>query len=179
MMAVVSQDTYLFPVSIAENISYGRPGASMDEIEKTAVSANAHDFIMELPDGYDTLVGERGVKLSGGQRQRLSIARAMLKDAPLLILDEPASNLDNQSEALVQEALEKAMKGKTVIVIAHRLSTIKNADEIFVIEEGKVDEHGSHRQLMEKGGLYRKLYVSQSAEEGSLKQTTQKKECIA
>lgn len=165
-ISLVTQDAYLFPVSAAENISYGRPEAGMDEIIAAAKAANAHDFIMELPSGYDTMVGERGTRLSGGQKQRISIARAILKGAPILLFDEPTSALDNQSEALVQDALEKLRRDKTILIIAHRLSTIKNADEIIVINEGSLEEKGTHNQLMEKGGFYKQLYLKQFASNG-------------
>lgn len=157
-MAMVSQDTYLFPTTIKENIALGKVGASMDEIIEAAKLANAHSFILNLPNGYDTLVGERGAKLSGGQKQRISIARAILNDAKLLLLDEATSALDTESELLVQQALEKAMVGRTTIVIAHRLSTIKNADRILVLEEGSVVEEGNHEELLKENGLYSKLY---------------------
>jgi ABC-type multidrug transport system fused ATPase/permease subunit len=160
-LALVAQDTYLFPASIAENISYGRPGATMGEIIEAAKMANAHRFILELPDGYSTLVGERGNRLSGGERQRIGIARAILKDAPILLLDEPTSALDTQSESLIQEALERFMQGRTVLVIAHRLSTIKHADEIFVLDGGRVAERGTHEDLIGQGGVYRQLYLKQ------------------
>ncbi|QNO13859.1 ABC transporter ATP-binding protein [Alkalicella caledoniensis] len=156
-IAVVSQDTYLFPTTIKENITLGR-NFSMEAIIAASQKANAHNFIMELADGYDTMVGERGAKLSGGQRQRISIARAILKDAKLLLLDEATSALDTESEQMVQQALEKAMEGRTTMVIAHRLSTIKNADRILVIEGGAVVEEGTHEQLLDKEGLYSKLY---------------------
>lgn len=157
-IAVVSQDTYLFPTSIKENISLGKKEATTEEIIGAAKQANAHDFIMSLPNGYDTLVEERGAKLSGGQKQRISIARAMLRDAKLLLLDEATSALDTESELLVQQALEKAMLGRTTMVIAHRLSTIKNASRILVLEEGTVVEEGNHEQLLAQNGLYTKLY---------------------
>jgi ABC-type multidrug transport system, ATPase and permease components len=162
-IAVVSQDTYLFPVTIAENIAYGRPGACLKDVVASAKKANAHDFIMELPEGYATLVGERGVKLSGGQKQRIAIARAILKNAPILLLDEPTSALDMQSEALVSEALERFMANRTVLIVAHRLSTIKNADEILVLGDGRIMERGTHEQLIELGGLYNQLYMKQGA----------------
>jgi len=160
-MALVAQDTYLFPVSIAENIACGRPGASQAEIERAARMANIHDYIVSLPEGYRTLAGERGVRLSGGQRQRLALARAILKDAPILLLDEPTSALDTESEALVQEALERFMAGRTTIVIAHRLSTIRDADRVLVLEGGRIVEQGSHDELMSRAGRYKELYLRQ------------------
>jgi ABC-type multidrug transport system fused ATPase/permease subunit len=165
-MAFVAQDTYLFPVSIAENIACGRPGASQEEIERAARMANIHEYIASLPEGYSTLVGERGVRLSGGQRQRISLARAILKDAPILLLDEPTSALDTESEALVQEALERFMAGRTTIVIAHRLSTIRNADRVLVLEEGRIVERGTHDELMSRQGRYRELYLRQFDDTG-------------
>ncbi|MBG9940868.1 ABC transporter ATP-binding protein [Brevibacillus formosus] len=164
-LSMVSQETTLFPVSIAENISYGRIHATQDEIIAAAKAANAHDFIMELPQGYQTKVGERGSRLSGGQKQRLAIARAILKDAPILLLDEPTSALDTESEALVQEALENVMKNRTVLVIAHRLSTIKDADEVLVLEQGQIVERGTHYDLLAQGGVYTRLYQKQFATE--------------
>ena len=159
--ALVAQDTYLFPGTVTENIAYGRPQASTAEIIKAAKTANAHQFIVKLSDGYDTVVGERGNRLSGGQRQRIAIARAVLKDAPILLLDEPTSALDAHSEALVQEALDRFMMGRTVLVIAHRLSTIKQADLILVLDQGCIVEQGSHRALMAANGLYQQLYQKQ------------------
>ena len=159
-VAIVPQDVLLFGGSILENISYGKLSASKEEIIKAAKRANAHEFIISFPEGYDTLVGERGVKLSGGQRQRIAIARALLKDPAILILDEATSSLDSESERLVQEALEELMKNRTSIIIAHRLSTIREADSILVLENGTILESGSHQELMQKeGGLYR--YLSQ------------------
>lgn len=157
-MAVVPQDVLLFGGTIKENIAYGKPNASFEEIVEAAKKANAHTFIESFPDKYETLVGERGVKLSGGQRQRIAIARAVLKDPAILILDEATSSLDSESERLVQEALEKLMKGRTSIVIAHRLSTVKAADKIVVIDKGEVAEIGSHEELIKKeNGIYRHL----------------------
>lgn len=160
-MALVAQDTYLFPVSVEENIACGRLGASQGAIEQAATAANIHDFIQTLPQGYQTTVGERGARLSGGQRQRLSLARAILKDAPVLLLDEPTSALDSESEALVQEALDRFMADHTTIVIAHRLSTIKNADRVLVLDQGRIIEQGTHQELLAKGGLYQELYHKQ------------------
>lgn len=157
-MAVVPQDVLLFGGTIKENIAYGKPDATFEEIMEAAKKANAHTFIESFPDKYETLVGERGVKLSGGQRQRIAIARAVLKDPAILILDEATSSLDSESERLVQEALEKLMKGRTSIVIAHRLSTVKAADKIIVIDKGEVAEMGSHEELIKKeNGIYRHL----------------------
>lgn len=157
-MAVVPQDVILFGGTIRENIGYGKPNATIDEIMDAARKANAHDFISSFPEGYDTVVGERGIKLSGGQRQRIAIARAVLKDPRILILDEATSSLDSESERLVQEALDKLMVGRTSVVIAHRLSTIRNANRIVVLDRGRVVETGSHRDLVGiEGGLYRNL----------------------
>ena len=161
-IAYVPQETALFHRSIAENIAYARPTATKDEIERAAKLANAHEFIKDLPNGYETLVGERGIKLSGGQRQRIAIARAILKDAPILVLDEATSALDSESEALIQEALGKLMKGRTSIVIAHRLSTIASLDRIVVLKDGEIVEQGSHKQLLKNGGDYAKLWSRQS-----------------
>lgn len=156
-MAFVPQDVILFGGSIKENIAYGKPEATQDEIIEAAKKANAHEFISSFPDGYETIVGERGIKLSGGQRQRIAIARAILKDPVILILDEATSSLDSESEQLVQDALQNLMKGRTSFVIAHRLSTIRNADKIVVIDKGIVLEQGTHDELMSLRGLYRKL----------------------
>jgi ATP-binding cassette subfamily B protein len=157
-MAIVPQDVLLFGGSIADNIAYGRPGAGLPEIEEAARSANAHDFIAGFPEGYQTLVGDRGVKLSGGQRQRVAIARAILRDPAILILDEATSSLDSESESLVQQALDSLMRGRTSVIIAHRLATVRRADCIFVIKEGQVVESGTHDQLLlTEGGLYRTL----------------------
>lgn len=156
-MALVPQEVILFGGSIRENIAYGRPGASEEEIMAAAKKANAHEFVSRFPEKYDTIVGERGIKLSGGQRQRIAIARAILKDPAILILDEATSSLDSESEQLVQEALDNLMKGRTSFVIAHRLSTIRNADMILVVDKGVVAEAGTHTELMARNGLYRKL----------------------
>jgi ATP-binding cassette subfamily B protein len=162
-IAYVPQEPLLFHRSIAENIAYGAPGSSQEAIEAVAKMANAHDFIITLPLGYDTLVGERGVKLSGGQRQRVAIARAMLKNAPILALDEATSALDSESEVLIQQALWKLMEGRTAIVIAHRLSTIQKMDRIIVLDNGAITEQGSHRELIaRKNGTYARLWAHQS-----------------
>ena len=162
-IAYVPQEPLLFHRSVRENIAYGRPDATDAEIEKAAKKAGAYDFIIKLHDGFDTMVGERGVKLSGGQRQRIAIARAILKDAPILILDEATSALDSESEALIQKSLETLMKGRTSIVIAHRLSTIAKLDRIIVLENGRIVEDGSHEQLLaKKRGVYAKLWARQS-----------------
>jgi len=157
-MAVVMQDVFLFGGTIRENIAYGRPDAGEQEITEAAVQANAWDFIQSFPDKLETVVGERGVQLSGGQRQRIAIARAVLKNPRILILDEATSSLDSESERLVQEALEKLMKGRTSLVIAHRLSTVRKADRIIVLSDGRIVEQGSHTELLSNGtGLYRTL----------------------
>ena len=161
MIGIVQQDVYLFCGTVKENIGYGKPGASMEEIIEAAKKANIHDFIMSLPDGYDTFVGERGTRLSGGQKQRISIARVFLKNPPILILDEATSALDNESERHIQMSLEKLSKDRTTITIAHRLSTIRNADEIIVINNEGIAERGTHRELMEQGGIYAHYYQMQ------------------
>jgi len=163
--ALVSQEIVLFDDTIRANIAYGRMKASEEDIVKAAKHAAAHDFIMELPDGYDTLVGENGLKLSGGQRQRISIARAMLKNAPILLLDEATSALDTQSERKVQAALQELMKDRTTLVIAHRLSTVVDADLIYVIDRGRVVEQGTHTELVDQDGIYARLYAMQFSEE--------------
>jgi subfamily B ATP-binding cassette protein MsbA len=157
-IGVVTQEAVLFDESIADNIALGKPGASLGEIKAAARNAAAHDFIMAMPEGYDTRVGEGGLKLSGGQRQRIAIARAMLRNAPILLLDEATSALDTESERQVQDALTQLMKGRTTIVIAHRLSTVVDADRIYVLEHGKVVQSGSHTELMAVDGLYASLY---------------------
>jgi ATP-binding cassette subfamily B protein len=161
-MTYVPQEPLLFHRSLEENISYGKINATKEEILKVAVMAHADEFIQSLPDGYDTLVGERGVKLSGGQRQRVAIARAMLKDAPILLLDEATSALDSESEVLIQDALWKLMEGKTAVIIAHRLSTIQRMDRIIVLSDGKVAEQGTHHQLLKGDGIYANLWAHQS-----------------
>jgi ATP-binding cassette subfamily B protein/subfamily B ATP-binding cassette protein MsbA len=164
-VGLVLQESFLFPITIAENIAYGRPEASRKEIIAAAAAANIHTFIERLPHGYDTLVGERGFTLSGGERQRLSIARAFLKNAAILILDEPTSALDVETEALLLEALERLMKGRTTLIIAHRLSTIRNADRIIVVHEGKVVESGRHQELLALGGRYAHSHALQFGEQ--------------
>lgn len=161
-ISYVPQESSLFHRSVFDNIAYGRPGASKEEVLKAAKLANADEFIKKLPDGYETMVGERGVKLSGGQRQRIAIARAILKDAPILVLDEATSALDSESEALIQEALNNLMKGRTSIVVAHRLSTIAGLDKIVVLNDGKIVEQGTHAELLARGGEYQKLWSRQS-----------------
>jgi len=156
-ISIVLQNVFLFHGSVRENILFGRQDASQEEMIQAAKVANAHDFICELPDGYDTMIGERGVKLSGGQRQRIAIARTVLKDAPILILDEATSSVDTETELLIQQALDKLMEGRTVIIIAHRLSTIRNADLIVVLEGSHIVEQGTHQELMKDNGLYKRL----------------------
>ncbi|GAC1432277.1 MAG: hypothetical protein NVSMB65_05860 [Chloroflexota bacterium] len=165
-LAIVPQEATLFGGTVRENIAYGRLGATPGEIEAAARAANAHAFIMALPKGYDSLIGERGVKLSGGQRQRLAIARALLKDPRVLILDEATSALDNESESLVQEALDRLMAGRTTIVIAHRLTTVEHADSIVVLHQGRVVETGTHAALLARRGLYHRLYTRDFATAG-------------
>ena len=157
-IGIVQQDVYMFSGTVRENIEYGRPSAEFGDIKKAAERAGAHEFIMQLPDGYDTYIGERGVKLSGGQKQRLSIARVFLKDPKILILDEATSSLDNESEKIIQHSLEKLSNGRTVLTIAHRLTTIKNADNIVVISENGIEEQGTHEELLNNKGVYYGLY---------------------
>jgi ATP-binding cassette subfamily B protein len=161
-IAFVPQEPLLFHRSIRENIAYGKPGASTKAIISAAKRAHADEFVDQLANGYETLVGERGVKLSGGQRQRIAIARAMLKDAPILLLDEATSALDSESEVLIQDALWKLMEGRTAIVIAHRLSTIQKMDRIIVLEQGQIVEQGSHKELLALNGTYAKFWAHQS-----------------
>lgn len=160
-IGIVQQDVFLFAGTIRENILYGRPSATDEEMYEAAKRANIHDYIMSLKDGYDTEIGERGVKLSGGQKQRISIARVFLKDPAILILDEATSALDNTTEVYIQQALDELCKGRTTLVVAHRLSTIRNADEIVVVMDGKITERGSHEELIENGGTYKDLYALQ------------------
>ncbi len=166
-LALVAQDTYLFPISLGDNIRLGRPGATHDDVERAARLANIHDFIMSLPDGYATQAGEWGARLSGGQRQRISLARAILKDAPILLLDEPTSALDTESEALVQQSLAAFTQQRTTLVIAHRLSTIKHADRVLVLVDGAIVEAGTHAELLARGGAYLDLYQRQFSLDGA------------
>ena len=165
-VGIVQQDVFLFPGSFRENIAYGRFDATPEEIEDAARRANIHDFILTQPQGYETLVGERGVRLSGGQKQRIAIARVFLKNPAILILDEATSALDNTTELLIQEALDELCKGRTTLVVAHRLSTIKGADKIVVLTEEGIQEEGTHQQLLERDGLYTRLYNSQFGAQG-------------
>ncbi len=162
-LGIVSQETVLFHDTVRANIAYGMPGASQAEIERAARAANAHEFVSALPSGYDTVVGERGAQLSGGQRQRLAIARAILRDPPILVLDEATSALDTESERLVQAAIDRLLEGRTVFVIAHRLSTVQRADQIVVLDQGRIVEKGDHATLLRRGGLYRRLHDLQFA----------------
>jgi ATP-binding cassette subfamily B protein len=161
----VQQEPILFHRTLAENIAYARPDATRAEIELAAVQANAHDFILDLPKGYETLVGERGVKLSGGERQRVAIARAFLADARVLILDEATSSLDSESEVQIQQAMERLMVGRTTLVIAHRLSTVRALDRLLVFDKGRIVEEGDHQSLIRlNGGIYRRLFERQALE---------------
>jgi ATP-binding cassette subfamily B protein/subfamily B ATP-binding cassette protein MsbA len=161
-ISIVLQDVFLFYGTVRENLLFGRPQADEAEMIAASRAANAHEFIADLTEGYDTLIGERGVKLSGGQKQRLSIARALLKDAPILILDEATSSVDTETELLIQQALERLIQGRTTIIIAHRLSTIRNADKIVVLEDKSIREMGTHEELLKFGGLYKRLYTVQN-----------------
>ena len=160
-IAAVTQDTYLFHGTVADNLRFGNPDATQEELEAAAQAANAHQFILELPQGYDTVVGERAVRLSGGQKQRVAIARALLKDAPILVLDEALSSVDADNEAMIQQALDRLMEGRTTLVIAHRLSSVVNADRILVLDNGQLVESGSHQELVVAGGAYSLLMAQQ------------------
>ena len=160
-IGMVTQETHLFHDTIRTNLLYARLDATQAEIEAAAKAANIHDFILDLPDGYDTVVGERGYRLSGGEKQRIALARVILKDPRILVLDEATSSLDSESEALIQDALKRVMAGRTSIVIAHRLSTILAADLILVIDRGRIVERGTHPDLLKQGGLYAHLYTTQ------------------
>ena len=166
-IGIVPQETFLFGGTIEENIVYAKPGARMEEIIEASKAANADGFIMECPDSYKTVVGEKGIRLSAGQRQRIAIARVILKNPHILILDEATSALDNESEMLIQEALERLMKNRTSLVIAHRLSTIHNAQRIIVLDRGRIVESGTHSELMSLNGLYRRLYTLKNLQMGS------------
>jgi subfamily B ATP-binding cassette protein MsbA len=160
-IAVVFQEPTLFNATVRDNIAYGKLDATEDEVVAAARAANAHDFVVDLPEGYDTLIGERGVRLSGGQRQRVALARALLKDPRILILDEATSAVDSETERLIQEAMRCLLEGRTSVVIAHRLSTVLHADQILVIEEGRIVERGRHADLLAAGGVYARLYEEQ------------------
>jgi subfamily B ATP-binding cassette protein MsbA len=160
-LGIVTQETILFHDTVRANIAYGRSEASPAEVEAAARAANAHEFIAHLPEGYDTVLGEKGTRLSGGQRQRIAIARALLRNPPILILDEATSALDTESERLVQQAIEQVMEERTVLVIAHRLSTVRRADQILVLDAGRIVERGTHDELIARGGLYHRLYDMQ------------------
>ncbi len=159
-IGIVQQDVYLFSGTVYDNISYGKPEASREQVIQAAKLAGAHEFISALKDGYDTYVGERGVKLSGGQKQRISIARVFLKNPAILILDEATSALDNESEHLISKSLDRLAEGRTTVTIAHRLTTVQNADRILVLSEGKIAEEGSHEELLKRKGIYYQLYQS-------------------
>lgn len=164
-IGIVQQEVFLFTGTIKENILYGKQDSTFDKVIEAAKKANIHEFIMNLKDGYDTYIGERGVKLSGGQKQRISIARVFLKNPPILILDEATSALDNMTECIIQKSLEELCKGRTTIVVAHRLSTIKNADEIIVLTDEGIKEKGNHKELLAKDGIYKELYDAQFSKE--------------
>ena len=166
-ISIVLQDVFLFNGTVAENIAYGSPNVSKEEIIQAAKIARAHEFIMQMENGYDTVIGERGIKLSGGQKQRISIARAVLRNAPILILDEATASVDMETERLIQEAIDSVIQNRTTIVIAHRLSSIKKADKIVVLSDGQIEEIGTHDELMKRKGTYYKFYTLQSSDEYS------------
>lgn len=166
-IALVSQNVFLFPTTIAENIAYSKPGTTREQIEEACKKAQIHEFIQTLPEGYETMVGERGAILSGGQKQRIAIARAILKNAPVLLLDEPTSALDVETESGIQEAIRTVMAGRTCITIAHRLSTVQNADRIYVLKQGRIAECGIHEELLQQGGVYAAMY-GEEADNGKL-----------
>ncbi|REJ26622.1 ABC transporter ATP-binding protein, partial [Caldibacillus debilis] len=167
----VPQESFLFSSTIKANIAYGRPDATMEEIIEAAKRAQAHDFIMELPDGYDTVLGERGLGLSGGQKQRIAIARAICMNPSILILDDATSAVDMETEFAIQKALREVMKGRTTFIIAHRISSLKHADEILVLENGRIVERGTHEFLLQNGGLYRRIYDIQYRDQAAVLQT--------
>ncbi|MBC7187326.1 MAG: ATP-binding cassette domain-containing protein, partial [Calditrichaeota bacterium] len=164
LLGIVTQETILFNDTVRNNIAYGMDSVAMEKVIAAARAANAHDFIMEMPNGYDTVIGDRGVKVSGGEKQRLAIARAILRDPPILVFDEATSALDTESEILVQDAIKNLLQGRTSLVIAHRLSTVRHADRIVVLHDGKIVQEGTHEELMSRGGLYRRLYEMQFSE---------------
>ena len=164
LISVVNQDTFLFHGTVEENIRLGKPEASQADVEDAARAANIHDFILTLPQGYGTVIGEKGIKLSGGQRQRLAIARALLRDTPILVLDEALSAVDAENEAVIQEALDRLMRGRTTLILAHRLSSVIDCDRILVLDGGKVTEQGRHDELMARGGVYAELMAEQARE---------------
>ncbi len=173
-ISIVPQEPLLFSGTIADNIRYGRLEATMDEIVAAAKAANAHDFIARLPDGYETEIGERGVRLSGGERQRICVARAFLKDAPILILDEPTSSIDSRTEAVILDALDELMVGRTTFMIAHRLSTVRHADSILAMDHGALVEQGTHDELLRRGGLYAQLHDVQTRQRASWRRPHQR-----
>jgi ABC-type multidrug transport system fused ATPase/permease subunit len=160
-ISMVLQDVFLFHGSIKDNILFGKPNATEEEVIRAAKIANVDEFVSKMPEGYDTLIGERGVKLSGGQKQRISIARAVLKDSPILILDEATSSIDTETEMLIQQALQRLIAGRTTVIIAHRLSTVRNVNKIVALEGNTITEMGTHEELLQKQGLYHKLYTVQ------------------
>ena len=165
-ISMVFQDVYLFQDTVANNIRYGKEDATQEEIENAARLANCYDFIMQMPDGFDTMIGEGGSTLSGGEKQRISIARAILKNAPVVLLDEATSSLDPENEAQIQQAISRLVQGRTVVVIAHRLKTVVGADTILVLDQGRIVEQGTHEQLLTQNGLYAKLWNLQTSTEG-------------